>query len=268
MEIHSWVTDGQCIRNLAPVPVPVDAALRLSYRFQCQSSRGAFLILWDDATKSVVQHQALDFQDYMHRHHASWHAFATQRLRISCSQEDIVLVRGTIKTSCWTVGAFIGCGARDHGVTLDGQLGPLVNVGFSYYGSENSQTSPVIPRSGPSSRVISNSESPKNLANTARVATDDRQNHSHPHDQCIFVNYYKMKRRSFLPRKLFAAADSSGIDGDGSSSTSSAAFIDLETEARQKTSIVSYISHAIRILLSYVCLLVARSVRHFVGLYP
>jgi hypothetical protein len=206
----------------------VDAGLKLSYRFQCESSQGAFLMLWDGATKSIVEQQSLQFESYMRDNHDGWAEFVTKRLGIKCRPEDIVLVRGTIKTSCWTVGAFLGCKTRNHGVTLDGKLGPLVDVGFTYHGSQSSTTAPVTLRSGPKSRIVSSRTTPIRLLGSTLDAFDDHR--SPVKDQCIFVNYYKMKKRLLLPRRLEAAASSSSIDEGGPSGEGGAILADVETE--------------------------------------
>jgi hypothetical protein len=226
------------IRDLSPV----DAGLKLSYRFQCESSQGAFLMLWDDATKSVVQQQSVQFRNYMRDNHDAWVEFVTQHLGVTCRPEDIVLVKGTIKTSCWTVGAFLGCESRDHAVTLNGQLGPLVDVDFTYHGSQNFTASPVISRSGPKSRIVS---SRKTLARLLGSIPHAFNNHRSPvKNQCIFVEYYKMKRRLFLPRKLEAAASGSSTDDNGPSGRDSAAFAGVETEMENTATAVSNLHNA------------------------
>jgi hypothetical protein len=58
-------------------------------------------------------------------------------------------------------------------------------------------------------------------------------------DQCIFVNYFKLKKRLFLPRKLEAAANSSNIDGSEPSDGGSATLADIETEMGNTVTAVS-----------------------------
>lgn len=61
-------------------------------------------MLWDD----VVQRQELQFIRYMRQHHSSWYLYAREELGIACKPEDIILVRGFVKTSAGTVAAFFG----------------------------------------------------------------------------------------------------------------------------------------------------------------
>ncbi|KAI0347557.1 hypothetical protein BDW22DRAFT_1425571 [Trametopsis cervina] len=179
----------------------------LAYRFTCSSEQGALLILKDDATKvSVASNDA--FPEYMRQHHKSWYAFATnrERLGIQCNREDLVLVRGTIKTSAWEVAAFMESGSHVHDVTFNGQFGPVVNAGLTY-SNQHGNHATFEHRSSPRS-IASGSEqsaiAPSTPASTSipGFTTDPEK------DQCIFLSYYKIKyRRPLLPKKIVANAE-------------------------------------------------------------
>lgn len=176
-------------------------------------------MLWDDATKVVVQKQERKFEEYMLDHHQKWVDYATDTkyLGMRRKPEDIILVRGTVKTSSWTVGAFIGDGREDHEVALEGRLGPVVNVSFQYSVQESSECSPVPPRSGPAHRVSSTdiTTHPSHLLTNPAGTPAIAQNITDKKDQCVFLSFYKMKYRRPFPRQIRAAADVFGGGGGG-----------------------------------------------------
>lgn len=124
----------------------------MSLHFKCHSEQGAFLLLGDDATKTVVQRQEPQFIKYISQYHSSWYLYARDVLGIACKPEDIILVRGFVKTSAWTVAAFLGGNHQSREIGLRSQLGPTVSVGCRYTSHEYSTSSP-IQRSGPAHRM-------------------------------------------------------------------------------------------------------------------
>lgn len=195
-------------------------------------------MLWDDATKTVVQKQERKFEEYMLHHHQSWVDYATDTkyLGMRRKPEDIILVRGTVKTSSWTVGAFIGDGREDHEVALEGRLGPVVNVSFQYSLQESSECSPVPLRSGPAHRVSSTdiTTHPSRLLTNPASATGIAERTIKEKYQCVFLSFYKMKYRRPLPRKIRAAADVFGggdAGGTEDENSGSEVSVDVETES-------------------------------------
>ncbi len=182
----------------------------LSYTFKCTIHRGAFLVLKDHATKASFGPNA-PFERYMLQHHASWHAFATddRKLGIRCAKEDLVLVRGTMKTSSWTVGAFLGKIDRTQEVTVGAQVSAAAAAKFSL-SSEYSEYHNCEQRSGPYDLLHGGDEHSDNSAE-GRVAKRTK-------DQCIFLNIYKLKHRKLLPTKIVANGERSTPDDrdDGS----------------------------------------------------
>lgn len=139
----------------------------------------------------------------MRQHHESWCEFA-QREGLDIPREDIVLVRGWVKTSEWAVAAFIEKG-QTHEVSFHGQLGQFAQAGFSVAISESSVAS-VETRSGPHRRPIT----PPGQTHSSTGKNVDRGTDK-PCDQCIFLSCYKIKYRTFLPNKIKAAADSEDL---------------------------------------------------------
>lgn len=191
-------------------------------------------MVWDDADKTIVQQQERLFTEYMSRHHRSWHAYATSRdgLGMHCQPEDIILVRGFIKTSRWTVAAFLGDTSYAHEVALDGQLGAVINVGLSYSSEGSSQCTPLPPRSGPLHRIISRNEFPlRSSPTTPGSPSTSYDGDSTPRDQCIFLNYYKIKyRRWLLPDKITAAGGADDLPKGDDNDTLPQAHADVHVE--------------------------------------
>ncbi|KAI0084197.1 hypothetical protein BDY19DRAFT_973545 [Irpex rosettiformis] len=133
----------------------------LSYNFHCTSDRGALLLLKDYATKTSISSNP-HFPEYMRRHHESWYRFATdpEKLGIECMPEDIILVRGTTKTSAWTVAAFLFKIDRVHGLAVEAQLGPAASFGLTL-SSEHGIYPTCEQRSGPYGTDTGSSISPR-----------------------------------------------------------------------------------------------------------
>ncbi|KAI0765560.1 hypothetical protein BC629DRAFT_1541098 [Irpex lacteus] len=201
----------------ASVDVTSVAGGDFSYTFKCTSHRGAFLVLDDHATKTSFSPN-IPFKQYMLENHASWYAFATdpKRWGLQCEPEDIILVRGTMKTSSWTVGAFFGQVNRLHDFATGGQVASIAGAKFQM-SSEYSQSHKWEQRSGPY-RALAHLSTPQLIspADTMDIdSVDPRAQVNQPvKDQCIFLSYYKIKYRTFLPKKIVAHADPPSLEED------------------------------------------------------
>lgn len=143
-------------------------------------------MLGDHATSSLVLKNNA-FTAYMNAHHDAWHAFAAA-LGHAIAPDDIVLVSGWLKTSEWALAACTDC-ARAHQLTLDVQAGPLAGAQFGIKLAQDVQMS-LEQRSGPSRAV------------------QHKHKGSKVRDQCLFLRYYKIKKRPFFGKKIVAAAGS------------------------------------------------------------
>lgn len=188
------------------------------YTFKCTSHRGAYLVLKDYATKASFGPNA-PFEKYMLQHHASWYAYATDdsKLGIRIAKEELVLVRGTMKTSSWTVGAFLGRVDRTQEGTIGAQSTAAVGANFSlsseysdYHNCEQ-RSSPQSP-SPPESADVEPSD---NLQVENRLGALAK-------NQCIFLNIYKLKHRKLLPTKIVANGEPSDPDHQDDDSLGSA----------------------------------------------
>lgn len=120
------------------------------------------------------------FEDYIIRHHESWYTLANDR-KLHIRREDILLVSGWIKTSAWAVAALVGEG-QSHAFSLGAEGLSVAQAHFEVERSAEVEMS-VLQRSGP--LVLSNPER---------------------RDQCLFINYYKMKYRLPFLRQIVAGA--------------------------------------------------------------
>ena len=209
----------------------------LSYRFESSRSEGAILVPGDITKKVCLSEYLKTIKDYVVQNHRRWHAFA-KSLDLECQPEDIIFVRGTVKTSSWIVAAYWES-RQQMSALLTGRASQFVNVAFSWtHGRSTSGRSEH--RYGPRSRAqlgpIQPSESsghhtPNELV-LPEVLAEDRYRRmereiasdfsvTQAADQCIFLSCYKVKYRAPLPMKLVAAAGYDEIhpSRDGSSSS-------------------------------------------------
>lgn len=127
------------------------------------------------------------FEEYVHENHRSWYDFATS-LGHALEPEDLILVFGWMKTSEWALAACTNYG-RMHEISFDSQIGSMASAQFGVTLSHDVDMS-VDQRCGPLSKSRGTSSAAECL----------------PHDQCLFLRYYKLKRRLFRGVKVVAAA--------------------------------------------------------------
>ncbi|KAI0762346.1 hypothetical protein C8Q74DRAFT_1206767 [Fomes fomentarius] len=158
-------------------------------RFMCQEESGAVLLLKRPGHKTYLD-CGLYIKRYLKRNLQSWYVFATDRLGIDLEDKDIIFVYGFTKTTVWAEAAFRS-GGSDVGLVLSGgALVPSVSGDIEISRMRASKPS-VISRSGPLARV----------AEWDNVSSTDET-----FDQCIFLNFYKMKKRRVLPDFIIRAA--------------------------------------------------------------
>lgn len=132
----------------------------------------------------------------MLRNHQSWYDFATTA-GIGLDPQDIILVRGTIKSSSWAVAAFFDAGKHVHEVSFNGQFGNVASIGVDYAQQQETFCS-FEHRVGP--------HEPTHRHNDSSLAVDSERQDA---DQCVFMSYFKVKYRKFLWKKIVANAESS-----------------------------------------------------------
>ena len=184
------------------------------------------MILRDQADKTSLP-SATSIQKYIRQHHDSWYQFAINpdTYGLECRPEDILMVRGFVKTSAWAVAAFNDSGNHLHSVDFSGQVGPFADAGFHLSSSQKKQAlfehrvGPVrrAPRSpSPSARSHRSSSSVSSTSSHGRIGSDLLEvdpavelwrGDVPQRDQTVFLGYYKVKRRRFRSLKIKAAGE-------------------------------------------------------------
>lgn len=138
-----------------------------------------------------VQHKALanlPFREYMARHHQSWVNFATSVFGFVVAPEEIILVSSTVTTCQWALAV---CTANALSLDLSFEV-PIANIASVSFGLATFRSSPMAidQRSGPHRR------------------NDDVTSSSHPplNNQCMFLAYYKCRRRMWSQKPRFTTA--------------------------------------------------------------
>ena len=170
-----------------------------------------------DSAKKVSTHSATVFRQYMRRNHDKWHEFASHVLTLDCRPEDIILVRGTVKTSAWALAAYTDAEVRATDISFSGKAGSIATAGFQW-SSARSSSAEFEQRVGPSNKGKGSIRAARSGKSVARykelpeieyekerglASSSDDENVK---DQCVFLGHYKIKHRFLLPKKIYAAA--------------------------------------------------------------
>ena len=159
------------------------------------------LVLKHEARREAL-HPSHDLTRYILSHHESWSAFARDVLRLDLQPEDIIFVSGFMKTAEWALAAATH-NAREGEIQFGGELWNVAKATFSYTAGRSTSMS-AEHRCGPK---VGDPSSPED-ANAPPQITAPR------FDQCVFLHYYKVKRRRLLGPKVIRGA----AEGSGSSS--------------------------------------------------
>ena len=171
------------------------------YKFISHANSGALVVLKPPGISTNISAR-LRIVNYMRDNFANWLEFANSvdSRGLGLRDEELIFISGTIKTTHWAVAAFQGDSYRDQQGAISGNLGPLASVGLSIKISDHIlptdhyRTGPIrIQRSGGPPFTSSHSEPPAStsvLPQTQDVIPEQA-------DQCLFIHYYKMKRRRF-----------------------------------------------------------------------
>ncbi|KAI0642071.1 hypothetical protein C8Q79DRAFT_918179 [Trametes meyenii] len=158
------------------------------FRFKCTAEQGAFLVLRRGGHRRQLSRYA-DISTYILKNHASWCTFARDTLRLDVKDEDVIFVNGWVKTAEWALAAATH-NARHSEIEFSGDFGTLARAAFAFNMSRERSMS-IEHRSGP-------------LREDGVQMVDEQ---SPCFDQCVFLRYYKLKRRLLAPKQLQAAAE-------------------------------------------------------------
>ncbi|KAH9919591.1 uncharacterized protein B0H18DRAFT_1027020 [Fomitopsis serialis] len=161
-------------------------------RCECTDKHGAL--------RQLVQQNRLVAR-YMKENIDAWHDWATSdEVDLPIAIEDILLVRGWVKTSRWAVVAFLD-DSRHTKLTFSGDLGVPVSNAFRIETQRETTTATCLPRIGPERFPRTNTTEPLGPYQLPHVQEQ------YPSDQCVFLHYFKMAKRLLLPSKIAAAAE-------------------------------------------------------------
>ena len=153
------------------------------YSFSSKGKRGAVAILTDGGVEQKVSRSAA-FQQYIYTHHMAWHAFARRR-GVHVKVQDIVLVSGFIKTTEWALAAYDNQEAA-HDFSLSINASSIFSAESSFSHEEKTHVG-LRHRAGP--RPFA--------ASSPRDSPASETSSAPPHNQCVFLQYYKCRPRAF-----------------------------------------------------------------------
>ncbi|KZT71110.1 hypothetical protein DAEQUDRAFT_724476 [Daedalea quercina L-15889] len=154
------------------------------FRFQCAGDQGAVLFMKKSANHEYV-HESRAMVEYISRNLARWHEYIRDIVDVNVPKESLRFISGFHKTADWAVASYVSTG-RLAEIELNTDFG-VASAAFSV--ASGTMVAPVLEqRWGPPPRRAAGPE-------------DDERN------QCVFINYYKLKwRLGMFPRVMKAAA--------------------------------------------------------------
>lgn len=166
-----------------------------SYTFNCNSSRGAVAVLGDTGHQQWYLRNR-SFREYIVKYHSSWYDFAVEKDH-DISPDSLVLVSGWLKTSEWAIATFSNHG-KAHDISLSACAGSYASAAFEISAGTEVQMS-VEQRCGP----------PENSGAASPASGEERRRL--PHNQCLFLRYYKLKTRALGRPKVSVQAEAKDV---------------------------------------------------------
>lgn len=115
-----------------------------------------------------------------------WYTYVTDEADLNLQREDILFIFGSVKTTRWAAASYVE-GGRSARFALAGGHGPI-NGGAAAFATIGNARAPNVlwgPKSPP----------------------ENQNQHSLPAEECIFLQYYKMKwKYNFWPTVIRAGA--------------------------------------------------------------
>ncbi|RPD75577.1 hypothetical protein L226DRAFT_49262 [Lentinus tigrinus ALCF2SS1-7] len=200
--LRGWNCIGvECTREVSgglDIGVPAGAAPMIAagggFKLTCREASGALLALKHDPITTYIESSA-HVVSYMMRHHASWLELANSQARpglgLGLKLEDLYFVTGTTKVPQWFIGVFEGTTERERGARLECTVTDVFSLNAEVTDIRTIHRTPILKK-GPTQRNM--------------TMSIDREL---PWDQCIFLHYFKMKKRVLIAPKVIRAASGS-----------------------------------------------------------
>ncbi|KAL4252416.1 hypothetical protein ABKN59_004879 [Abortiporus biennis] len=180
-----------------------------SVSFSCAGNNGRLLAIPSPADRcSVSSNQRRLFVDYIKAYHEAWCTLAADRFALISHPEDIILVRGWVKTAAFTVAAI-----------THKEIDTISTMRYQWS---------TIPRERPRfwcfsppihSSPLGSESSTEDIRRSPLPEVEPTDPTLYPfqeipklRDQCIFLSFYKLKRGGILPERIVAYAPSDGED--------------------------------------------------------
>ncbi|KAI0744883.1 hypothetical protein C8Q76DRAFT_688166 [Earliella scabrosa] len=172
----------------AGLDTPAAASGSLGLNFKSTRESGALLLLDRPGHKTSLSCD-LHIRQYISEHIGSWCEYANTYLGIGLEDNDIMFVSGFFKTPVWTMAAF-------HDTNASGEL--TIRAGSFPFASSELRVS----RTKDSTGLVFTQAGPYDRLQQYRTTGELEEKY----DQCIFLNYYKSKRRILRTPKIIRAA--------------------------------------------------------------
>ncbi|TBU52469.1 WD40-repeat-containing domain protein [Dichomitus squalens] len=212
--IRTIEAQGDVGANAGGLPAVAGAG----FSFKSTSDSGAFVMLAPPGIAEDIESKR-HIVNHMRENFTRWLEFAnaSSSWGLDLNEQQMLFVCGTLKTTHWAVAAFQGNVFRSKEGYVSGDFGPTASAGFSVKIS-NEFLPANFYRTGPPRR--------DSWADLSRQAS--YPGYPSPSDaaiqgpsQCLFIHYYKMKRRFWLrqqpmqatagPHQLPPGPDNSGL---------------------------------------------------------
>ena len=161
--------------------------------FTSNRSSGALLFLGSNGRREHLDCVKL-IKEYMTRSLAKWYSYAKDERGMDVREEDIVFVSGFTKTAVCATASFQH-ETEEQGASFRG------NCTLPGIASGSAELS--VDMGNANDMPIATHVSPARLAALWGALPQEDQDHP---QQCIFLEYYRMKRRMVLLKKIVAAA--------------------------------------------------------------
>lgn len=170
-------------------------------------------------------HPSKSLASYIRSNIEKWHEWNTTHNDLDIPMEELIFVSGTVKTNDWGLGAFLNNG-RSCEAFVEAQAGPFAQASFNLKRTKGHMASIELrTRPGRSSDQDSLRAPPSPLpsiesgeqGSDVRGSLDSSSSlHLPKKNQCLFIHYYKVKRRlwMFNMKTLRAAAGPDERDHD------------------------------------------------------
>ena len=200
-----------------------DIGVDIGFGFKCSKDRGAVLVLREPAFETSVSERSSEFKQYMLDNYPAWLDFARKE-GVDCSWDELIFVRGTIKTTpSWAAGVYV-CDGRLVSASFGLAAGGIAKVGFDAKAEKRFRV-PFHSRVAPTSNARTTNPTNDGVVDSRNTTDDhifewpedavarDKEIAVDGADQCIFLRCFMLKRKWLVSTSTwdFRAAPASDL---------------------------------------------------------